>query len=442
MTQIFYRDPSNTLPMAVRGEGPYIFDQNDKQYLDGSCGAAVSCLGHNNQFVKDAIKAQIDNIPYAHTGFFSTEAAEELADLLIRRSGLDKVYFLSGGSEANETALKMARQYWVEKGQPEKQYFISRRQSYHGSTIATLSIGGNLFRRKMYQPILTEAHHIAPCYAYREQQANESLEEYGLRSANELQEMIDQLGAEKVIGFIVEPVVGSTLGAVPAVPGYFKRIREICDENNILLILDEIMCGMGRTGTSFAYEQEGIKPDMVTVAKGLGAGYQPVAATIVGGHIFDAIKNGSGAFQHGHTYMCHPTAAAAALATQQYISDHDLLTNVNKRSQSLFGALHDAFDDHPYVGDIRGRGLFLGVELVQDKETKAAFPSDTKLDKVLKAQAMENGLMIYPLNGTIDGQNGHHILLAPSFIFEQNHIDELVDKLSRSINEAVSRFSS
>lgn len=437
MSHIYHRAASQNPPLAVRGEGVYLFDDQGKQYLDACCGAAVSCLGHNNSYVIDAIKAQLASVPYAHTSFFSTQSAEQLADLLSKRSGMDKVYFLSGGSEANETALKMARQYFVEKGEPNRKYFISRRQSYHGNTIATLSIGGNLFRRSMYEPILIEPQHIAPCFAYREQQQSESEYEYGQRVANELEEKIHELGAHNVIAFMAEPIVGSTTGATPAVTGYFKRIREICDQYGILLILDEIMCGMGRSGTYFAYQQEGIEPDIVTVGKGIGAGYQPLAATLIKQDIFDAIQGGSGAFQHGHTYIGHACAAAAGLATQTYIGEHALLDNVNAQSEALFAALHAQFDEHAHVGNIRGRGLFIGIELVQDRANKTPFPIHSKLDKVLKQVGMQHGLMLYPSSGTIDGKDGHHILLAPPFILQPQHVDELVKKLAATLDGAL-----
>lgn len=437
MSQIYHRSASQNPPLAVQGEGVYLFDHQGNRYLDACCGAAVSCLGHNNEYVIDAIKQQLSSVPYAHTSFFSTEAAEQLADLLTARSGMDKVYFLSGGSEANETALKMARQYFVEKGEPQRQYFISRRQSYHGSTLATLSVGGNLFRRAMYEPIIQQPHHIAPCFAYREKNEHETEYEYGQRTANELEQKILELGVDNVIGFIVEPVVGSTTGATPAVEGYFKRIREICDQYGVLLILDEIMCGMGRTGSYFAYQQEQIQPDIVTVGKGIGAGYQPLAATLVKQFIFEAIQSGSGAFQHGHTYIGHACAAAAGLATQTFIEEHNLLDHVQQQSQKLFQALNSAFAEHPHIGDIRGRGLFIGIELVSKREDKTPFAVETKLDKVIKQVAMQQGLMLYPLNGTIDGKNGHHILLAPPFIFQDNHIDELVTKLSVTLQHAL-----
>jgi adenosylmethionine-8-amino-7-oxononanoate aminotransferase len=439
MSYIFHRDIHKNYPRAARGDGVYLIDQQGKKYLDASCGAAVSCLGHSNQFVLDAVKSQLDVLPYAHTSFFTTDVAEQLAELLVGRTSgsLSKVYFLSGGSEAIETAMKMARQYFVEIGEPEREYFISRRQSYHGNTIYALSVGGNMWRRQLYEPILNRSHHISPCFTYRNRNEDETEQEYGLRVANELEHSIEELGEKRVIAFIAETIVGATAGAVTAVPGYFSRVREICDRHGVLLILDEIMCGMGRAGRYFAFEDEGITPDLVTIAKGLGGGYQAIAATMTTQKIFDSISSGSGNFQHGHTYIGHPGSAAAALATQQYIEKNNLLENVRAQSAQLFEALDLQFSDHPNIGDIRGRGLFVGIELVQDRISKTPFHADSKLDIAIKRNGMENGIMVYPNAGTIDGKHGHHILLAPPFIIDSSHIDEIVEKLGKTINVSI-----
>ncbi|CAG0907642.1 unnamed protein product, partial [Cyprideis torosa] len=399
MSAVFHRHCHVQPPLAQRGEGPYIIDKQGKRYLDACGGAAVSCLGHNNPEVIAAMKAQLDRIAFAHTGFFSSEPAEALADFLVQRAptGLEKVYFVSGGSEAIETALKLARQYFLECGEPQRKLFVTRRQSYHGNTLGALSVGGNFWRRDPFAPIMTNGHHIAPCYAYRDQLPNESAQDYGQRVADELEEKLQQLGPKNVLAFIAEPVVGATAGAVPPVAGYFRRIREICDRHGVLLILDEVMCGMGRTGTLFACEQEGIVPDMIATAKGLGAGYQPIGALLTQQKIWDAIAQGSGFFQHGHTYMAHPLACAAALAVQQIIEQQDLLKRVHQHCNYLFEQLHARFDSHPHVGDIRGRGLFIGLEFVAERNSKTPFPTTVTLDKVLKKTAMENGLMCYPM---------------------------------------------
>ena len=444
MTRILHRDPKHSLPVAVAGHGPYVVDSAGKRYLDASGGAAVSCLGHSYKPVVEAIAAQLNRLPYAHTGFFTNEPSEALAEFLIERApkGLSKVYFLSGGSEANETALKLARQYFHEKGEAQRRWVISRHQSYHGNTLGALSVGGNPGRRRVYEPILLPANYISPCYAYRGQADGESAEDYGLRVANELEAKIQELGPDTVIAFIAETVVGATLGAVPAVPGYFKRVKEICERHGILLILDEVMSGMGRTGSLFACEQEDITPDIVTCAKGLGAGYQPIGACLLSEEIYQTILGGSGAFQHGFTYIGHATACAGALAVQQAIEREDLLANVRLRGAQLADALQRRFGEHANVGDIRGRGLFLGVELVAERASKRPFDPDLKLFARVKRHAMEAGLMCYPGGGTVDGRAGDHVLLAPPYIIEEDHVGEIVDKLSTALEAALKEVAS
>ncbi len=436
---IFGRSTRSQPPVAARGEGCYIIDRSGKRYLDGSGGAAVSCLGHSDGEVTGAIKAQLDALAFAHTGFFTSDAAEGLADDLIALApeGIERVYLVSGGSEAVEAALKLARQYYMEIGQPQRHRVIARRQSYHGNTLGALATGGNEWRRAQFAPLLVETSHVSPCFEYRGRAEGESAEDYGRRVADELEAEIQRLGPETVMAFVAEPVVGATAGAVPPVPGYFARIREICDRHGVLLILDEVMCGMGRTGTLFACEQEGVRPDIVTVAKGLGAGYQPIGAMLCSGVIYDAVAAGSGFFQHGHTYMGHPVAAAAGRAVLSAITGRGLLERVRVQGERLDAALHAAFGQHPHVGDIRGRGLFRGIELVADRETKAPFDPAEKRHARLKTAAFEAGLICYPMGGTIDGVRGDHVLLAPPFIITDEQIDELVTKLSGALETAL-----
>lgn len=436
MAHVFHRNPQSTLPVIDRGEGIFVFDTEGREYLDACGGAAVSCLGHSDARVKQAIADQLDRIPFAHTAFFTSEAAETLADRLAAAApgNLDRVYFVSGGSEATETALKLARQYFVEIGEAGRRNVITRRQSYHGNTLGALAAGGNQWRRAQFEPLLFETHHIAPCYEYRDRREDETSVEYGLRVADELEEKIQALGSDTVMAFIAEPVVGATLGAVPPTEGYFKRIRDICDRHGVLLILDEVMCGSGRTGTMFACEQDGVVPDLLTMAKGLGAGYQPIGAVMAGAHIFEAIHGGSGFFQHGHTYMAHPAACAASLAVLDVIAEHGLLANVRDRGIELRQALKDRLGQHPHVGDIRGRGLFIGLEIVADRETRAPFDSAMAIPARIKADAMSRGLMVYPMGGTIDGNQGAHVLLAPPYIIESRHITVIVDRLAETID--------
>ncbi len=444
MTRVFHRFPKKTIPVAARGDGVYIIDTEGKRYLVASGGAAVSCLGHSDTDVTDAIKAQVDQLAFAHTSFFTSEPAEDLAELLIEAApdGIEMVYFLSGGSEAIEAALKMARQYFIEIGEPSRTRFIARRQSYHGNTLGALSVGGNALRREPYKEMLMPVSHIAPCYAYRNRHDDESEEEYGHRVADELETEILRLGPENVAGFVAETVGGATAGVLPPVPGYFKRIREICSRHGVLLILDEVMSGMGRTGSLFACEQDDIVPDMVCIAKGLGAGYQPIGAALVAGHIYDAFVAGSGAFQHGHTYLGHPAACAAALAVQTKVRDRDLLSNVRERGNYLVERLHDRLGNHPHVGDIRGRGLFLGIELVKDRATKETFDPELGLHLRIKAQAMDHGLICYPGGATADGVRGDHVLLAPPFIIDEDEIDELVGKFGDALDAALAEVAS
>ncbi len=439
MSHVFHRRPRDVMPTAVEGDGIYVVDADGRRYLDASGGAAVSCLGHSHPKVIEAIKRQVDQIAYAHTSFFTNEPMERLADMLIEAApeGLERVYFVSGGSEAMESALKLARQYFLERGEEGRHHIIARRQSYHGNTLGALAAGGNMWRREPFDPLLIETHHIAPCYAYRDRRADETDVAYGERVADELDVKITELGAGTVIGFIAEPVVGATAGALAPVPGYFKRIREICDRHGVLLILDEVMCGMGRTGSLFACEQDGVSPDLLIAAKGLGAGYQPIGALFVSGDIYDTIVGGSGFFQHGHTYMGHATGCAASLAVQRVIRDDNLLDNVKRQGATLMRRLAERFGNHAHVGDIRGRGLFIGVELVADRSSKTPFDPSLKLNARVKSNAMARGLMCYPAGGTIDGKRGDHILIAPPFIVTPPDIEIIVERLGDAVDAAI-----
>jgi adenosylmethionine-8-amino-7-oxononanoate aminotransferase len=441
MSHVLYRRFDQDYPVAVRGAGIEIIDRDGKRYIDASGGAAVSCLGHSHQRVIEAVRRQVQELEFAHSSFFTNEPAEALADRLIADApaGLDKVFYVSGGSEAVEAALKMARQYFVEIGQPERRRFIARRQSYHGNTLGALSVGGNPWRRRPYEPLLLEVEHVSPCYAYRGREPGESDRAYVDRLLKEFEDTIVRVGPETVIAFVAEPVVGATMGAVPALPGYFPGIRALCDRYGILLILDEVMCGMGRTGSLFASEQEGIDPDIVTIAKGLGAGYQPIGATLASAKICETIRKGTGFFQHGHTYMAHPVACAAGLAVQEALVEEQLLGRVRSQGARLKGLLHARLDDHPHVGDVRGRGLFMGVELVADRATKRPFEPQQKLNAVVKAAAMERGLLCYAMGGTIDGRSGDHLLLAPPYIVTDGELEEIVARLGDAIDAALAQ---
>ena len=443
MGQVFHRDPTHKYPVATSGDGPYIVDRHGKRYLDASSGAAVSCLGHSDREVIEAIKAQLDALPFAHTSFFTNKPMEGLSCELIEGApeGIERVFFCSGGSEAVEAALKLARQYFVEIGQPQRSRVIARRQSYHGSTLGALSAGGSLWRRKQFEPLLVEVSHVSPCYAYRGKRGGESDAAYGQRLVRELDEEVRRLGPENVIGFIAETVGGATLGCVTPVPGYFSGVREVCDRHGMLLILDEVVCGMGRCGTRFACDQERVRPDLICIGNGLGAGYQPIGALLAGGRIYDAIVNGSGAFQHGHSYTGHAAACAGALAAQKAIRNRGLLAQVQQRGRSLEERLRGRYSSHPHVGDIRGRGLFWALELVEDRASKRPFDAQRRIHSRLKLQAMANGLLCYPMGGTVDGRSGDHVVLAPPYIITEAQLDEIDDRLGRSIDQVIAGAS-
>ena len=439
MSHIIHRNLRQTPPVAVSAQGIMVRDSQGKTYIDASGGAAVSSLGHGHPDILTAMHRQIDRNAYAHTSFFTTDVAEELAARLAAGApeGLKEVYLVSGGSEAMETALKLARQYVVEKGEAQRTTFVTRRQSYHGNTLGALAVGGNEWRRKPFAPLLMQVPRVAPCYEYRDRRIGQSVEDYTVGLLQEIDDTFRATGPDKVIAFVAETVVGATGGAIPPTAGYFRGLRKLCDQYGILLIADEVMCGMGRTGTMYAIEQDGVVPDIVAIAKGLGAGYQPIGAVLAQRALVEQLRKGSGSFLHGHTYIGHPVAAAAALAVQNVIERDDLLAVVRMRGESLRHMLKDAFGAHPHVGDIRGRGLLLGMELVRDRDSKAPFDPARKLHAAVKAAAMARGLMVYPMGGTIDGVNGDHILLAPPFIATEADLGEIVARLSDALDAAL-----
>jgi adenosylmethionine-8-amino-7-oxononanoate aminotransferase len=439
MSNVFHRSPRQQLPTVVEGRGIELIDSTGKRYLDASGGAAVSCLGHSHPQVVRAIQQQLDHIAYAHTSFFTNEPAEQLATTLAQAApgDLNHVFFVSSGSEAVEASLKLARQYFVERGETGRRHFIARRQSYHGNTLGALAIGGNAGRREPFLPLLVAAHHVSPCYAYREQGAQEDDAHYAQRLADELEAKIIELGPDTVAAFVAETVVGATAGALAPVGDYLKRIRAVCDRYGVLLILDEVMSGMGRTGHLFACDEDGVVPDIIAIAKGLGAGYQPIGAMIASTRIYDTIIGGSGFFQHGHTYVAHVAACAGALAVQRVIQEEHLLNNVKKRGEQLRQLLREKFADHPHVGDVRGRGLFVGVEFVQDRLSKAPFDPHLKVYAQLKAAGMQNGLLTYPSGGTIDGVRGDHVLLAPPFICSETDIERIAEKFVSTVQNVL-----
>lgn len=439
MSHVFQRYMRKPYPVAVAGDGPYIIDRDGRRYLDAASGAGVSSLGYSDAAVADAIARQARQLAYVYNAYFTTEPAEKLAQALVEMTpaGLDWVFFGSGGSESMDGALKMALQFHIDNGQPSRRRFIARRQSYHGCALGGLAVSGNVIRRMLFEDVLMPAEFVSPCYAYREQRAGESDPDYVRRLAQELEQTILRVGPHTVAAFVAEPVVGATNGAVPALPGYFKAVKAVLDRYGILFIADEILTGSGRTGTYLSIEQDGVTPDLVTLAKGLGAGYLPISAILVSGRIFDTLADRRGYFIHGHTYNASATPCAAALAVITQIRERGLLERVQVQGARLRGALAQRLGAHPHVGDIRGRGLLLGLELVRDRETKSTFEPTRMLWAGVQQQAMQRGLICYPMGGTADGMNGDHILLAPPFIIDDGHIEEIVDKLAQSIDAAV-----
>jgi adenosylmethionine-8-amino-7-oxononanoate aminotransferase len=439
MSHVFHRDLKKDLPRAVKGDGAYVIDSTGKRYLDASGGPAVSCLGHSHPKVIEAVRRQVGEIAFAYSAFFTHEAMERLAEMLVSQApaGLTRAFFVSGGSEASEAALKLARQYFLEIGQPQRRHFIARERSYHGNTMGALSLGHDVNRRETYEPLLLPMTHIAPCYEYRERRADESVEQYGRRVADELEAAILRIGPDQVAAFFAEPVAGSSLGCAEPVPGYLARLREICDRYGVLLVFDEVMCGMGRTGTLFTCAEDGVVPDILTMAKGLGAGYQPIGAFLAHEKIVRALTDGSGQLKHGHTYAGHTMACAAALAVQEVFQEENLMARVRDLGAKLRARLNDAFGQHPHIGDIRGRGLFIGMEMVADRETKQPFDAGEKKWLQLRQAAFAEGLICYPAGGCIDGRSGDHILLAPPFNLMDSQLDEIVEKLGRALKVSV-----
>jgi len=427
-------------PVAVSGDGIYLHIADGRRIIDASGGAAVACLGHGNRRVAEAIGKQAAAMAYAHTGTFSNQPAEDLANILLsdEPGGLTRAWFCSSGSEGNEAAIKLARQYFLEIGQPQRIRTIARRQSYHGTTLGALAAGGNMMRRGYYEPILSQTHSlVSPCFAYRFRQDGETDAQYLDRLTLELDAEFQRVGPETVMAILAEPVVGATTGCVTALPGYFVRVREICDRYGALLILDEVMCGMGRTGTMHAWEQEAVTPDIQVIAKGLGGGYQPIGGILIADRIVCSLADGTGGFLHGQTYQAHPVACAAALEVQRIIREDHLLENVRTMGRRLEAVLQDRFGNHCHVGDIRGRGLFWALEFVTDRTTKQVFDPALKLNERVKAEAIARGVAGYPMGGTIDGRQGDHYILAPPYIVTAAEIDTIIERLGDAVDAAL-----
>ncbi|KAM0262208.1 hypothetical protein ACHAPA_009382 [Fusarium lateritium] len=422
-----------------------IFLESGREILDASAGPAVSCLGFGRPEVTEAIANQVNQLAYLYSGArFTCEATEELATMLLqdRPGGLSKAIFVNSGSEATDAAIKLASQYWHERGMPKKQHIIARRQSYHGNTIGALCVSGHDSRRAMYQPWMSHnVSFVDPCFAYRLQGREESDGEYVKRLADQLEAEITRVGSENVSAFIAETVSGTTLGCLPAVPGYFKAVREICDKYDTLLILDEIMCGMGKTGTMHAWEQEGISgPDIQTIGKALGGGFIPISGVLLREKVFEALAAGSGGLAHGHTFQAHPVACAAALKVQQIIRDEDLLGNVSRMGLVLERLLNTHIAPIGIVGQIRGRGLFWAIEFVQDRETRTPFPPSLRLCHQIVDKALGLGLNILGNLGVTGEVFVDHVIMSPPYIVAESELERMVDILQKAIESVVSEL--
>ncbi|RGP59068.1 arg8-acetylornithine aminotransferase [Fusarium longipes] len=431
-------------PRIVKSQGCWLETHQGHKILDASSGAAVVSIGHNDSRVKQAIAAQLDDVAYCYNPFFTTEAAEKISRFLTDSTNghMSKVFVVSSGTEAVEAALKIARQYFTElpTPQPNRTNFIARKQSYHGNTLGSLAVGGHKARRGVYEPILaTNVSHVSPCYPYREMKPNETDEQYVGRLAKELDDEFQRLGPDTVCAFIAETVSGTSLGCAPPVLGYFKAIRDVCDRYGALLIMDEVMSGMGRTGTLHAWEQEGVVPDLQTVAKGLGAGYMPVGALLVSHKVADTLEQGSGAFSHSQTYQCHPIACAAAYAVQMAMKDDRMLQNVQEIGPLLGAKLKERLAGHKNVGDIRGRGLYWGLEFVKDKETKEPFPLIDQIAGKLHKTGLsaDHGVSLIPATGNIDGMRGDMVIISPPFTISEEEVDMIVDRVEKVVTSVL-----
>lgn len=433
---LFPRNFRRDYPLAVRGEGCFIFTSDGKKYLDAAGQAAVVSIGHGVPSVGRAMADQAARLQFAHTSQFSTPVAENFARRLLDlapegmgRGG--RVYFTSGGSEAIETAIKMSRQYFLERNEPKRFRVLSRRQSYHGSTLGAMTVGGNLSRREPYQPLLAEWGHIAPCFCHH-CPLNRTFPECNLACADELDALFPCEDPASVAAFIFEPVVGATLGAAAPPEGYARRIAEICRRHGMLLIADEIMSGMGRTGKPFTVEHWGVEPDIIAVGKGIASGYAPLGAVIAGPRVVEAFERGSGVFQHGFTYQAHPVAVAAGNAVLDVLESQRLFHRVPQASSDLLAALEPLRDD-PNVSDIRGMGLLIGIEFVKDKARREPFPRELNIAEKIRKTAMEAGVLTYPSQGCVDGVLGDHILLAPPFIITREECDAAAAAITAAV---------
>lgn len=434
-SSLFPRDFQKQFPIAVRGEGSWLFASDGRKFLDAAGQAAVVNIGHGVPEIAAAMAEQSSQLAFAHTSQFHNPAAEKLAARLLALAPANfkngRVYFTSGGSEATETAIKLARQFHLETCRPSRFRIVSRRQSYHGSTLGAMTVSGNLSRRAPYQPLLPEWGHIAPCFCYH-CPFGKTFPECQLACADDLQTLLAADSQSTAAAFIFEPVVGATLGAAVPPEGYAARIAGICRQHNILLIADEVMTGLGRTGKPFAIQHWNIEPDMILAGKGIASGYAPLGAVLVSSNVVEAFQRGSGAFKHGLTYQAHPVATAAGNAVLDYLESRNLFARVQPAAENLRAALAP-LQSHPHVGDIRGLGLLLGIEFVRDKFTRTPFDPAESIAEKIRAAAMDEGVLTYPTQGCADGTRGDHLLLAPPFILTPAESTLIANALSATL---------
>lgn len=425
---------TSALPKVVRAKGSYLWDAAGKQYIDGSGGPAVYCLGHANAEVNRAITDQLAQIAHGYRYNFTTDALEELTEIIRARCGgsLQEMVYVTGGSEAVESCLKIALQYQTAIGQKSRRRFISRERSWHGNTLGALGVSGFAERTAAYEGAFIPSIKLSPANTYRPI-AGATAETAGAACAAELEAAILREGAENIAAFIFEPVVGAAGGCVPAPPGYAKAVREICSRHGVLMISDEVMSGSGRCGTWRALAHDGVEPDIMSIAKGLAGGYQPLGAAICTTSVWQAIRAADGAFGTGHTFTGHTAACAAGVAVQKIVEREGLVAKVAANGPRLKGWLADAFAGVDAVGDIRGRGHFIALEIVADQVSKQPFDKDRKLFMKIRAQAMENGLICYPVGGNVDGFSGDIVILAPPYNCTDDELTEIVDKTANSV---------
>jgi len=423
---------------VINAEGIYLTLDDGRRIIDACGGAAVACIGHGNEEVLTAVVEQMRQVSYVHSLTYTTDSAEQLAHILLDGNpfGLEKAYFVGSGSEAIDAALKLARQYFFELGMHDRTHYVSRRQGYHGTTVGAMTVSSNLPRKKPYAPLqLGNVSWVSPAYAYQYAHRDETEEQFATRLVEELDAHIQAIGPEKVIAFIAEPLVGATSGCTPAPKGYFAGVRRVCDKYGVLLILDEVMCGMGRTGTMFAFEQEGIVPDIMTMGKGLGGGYSAIAGVLVHKKVIDALRHGTSSFNHGHTYQAHPVACASTLAVQRIMRREKLVENCAQMGKVLYSLLRQELGGRKYVGDIRGRGLFWALEFVQNKETRASFDAAVGFGVRFQTMVFDLGIAVYPGAGTVDGTKGDHAIISPPYNVTEEQLRTIVDGLKAAYLE-------